>query len=377
MDSRKQTTPCPGDYVLAACADPALLRRDRDVLRAFGETSVRARLSGRSALELAREWKPKFVLCDLDLGDMRAPDLIQALRGEGLTPVLTISSDRSRAALLDCVAAGCAGYLLRPYTLKSFSRQLAAVKMGVEFKERAKERIAELMAQEDQDRGALLADQANQPEHHYRQGCLHLAGRRFDDAILSFTRAVALQALYAQAYVGLAKAWKAKGRPDKYASYMQKAAQAYAALDEYHEARELFARVLKENPGAQNPFLEMGFKLLRRGDYAKAAKLYHQAETFAPGVNIYRELARACHFTGDPCGAARSMAEILAEMPDRPEASGIFQRIMGDPWKPKKRSEDHGLGDAHFLPGRLRDLWLVVKFTWQIYHNGGPLAAGA
>jgi tetratricopeptide (TPR) repeat protein len=326
---------------------------------------------------LAREWKPTFVLCDLDLGDMRAPDLIQALRGENASPVLAISSDRSRAALLDCVAAGCAGYLLRPYTLESFSRQLAAVKRGIEFKECAKDRIAELMAKEDQERRALLTEQANRPEHYYRQGCLHLARRRFDDAILSFTRAVTLQALYAEAYVGLAKAWKAKGRPDKYASYMQKAAQAYAALDEYHEARELFAQVLKDNPGAQNPFLEMGFKLLRRGEYEKAAKLYHQAESFAPGVNIYRELARACHFTGNPCGTARCMAEVLAGQPDRPGASGIFQRIMGDPWKPQKREETPGWGDGHFLPGRLRDLWLVVKFTWKIYHNGGPLAAGA
>jgi len=374
--SDQHKTPA-GEFVLAACADPALVRRDRDMLRAAGEQSVRTRFSGRAALALAHEHRPRYILCDLELGDMNAPEFMRLLRGENAPPVLAVSSDRSRTTLLDCVAAGCCGYLLRPYTPASFARQLAAVRQGIRFKDQAKDRLAQIMAQEQAEQRNLLREQAQKPEHFYRQGCLHLARRRFDAAIMDFTRAVTLQSLFAKAYVGLARAWKAKGRPDKYASYMQKAAQAYAALDEYHEARELFAGVLRENPNAENPFLEMGFKLLRRGDYEKAAKLYDQAEKFAGGVNIYRELARACHFTGDPCGTARCMAGVLAEMPDRPGASGIFQRIMGDPWRPQKAEPRKAWSGANLLPGPLYDLWLVVKFTWQVYHNDGPLAEGA
>jgi DNA-binding NarL/FixJ family response regulator len=363
------------DYVLAVGADPSLLRNDRDALRSAGERNVRVRLSGASGLETAREARPGLVVCAFDMGDMHAPEFIRALRASAAPPVLAISADRSRRAVLDCIAAGCSGYLLRPYTLDSFSRQLARVKSGVRLKAEFHERIEKLRAEEERERLLEEEKKKERPETYYRLGCRHLSRRRWDEAILAFTRAISLQSLYAEAYVGLAKAWKAKGRPDKFAAYMSKAAQAYAALEKYHEAREVFSGVLRDNPGAENPFLEIGFKLIVRGDYENAAKTYHQAESFKAGTNVYRELARACHFTGDPRGAARGVAEALAGMPGRPEASGIFERIMGGPWRPKRTESNEPREPRFPVPDRLHELWLVVKFTWQVYRNGGPLAA--
>lgn len=364
-------------FVLTACADPALLRTDRDVLRAAGEDNVRARLSGESALEFARRSAPKLVVCDLELGDMRAPEFIRALRETPFPPpVMTVSADRSRATMLDCIAAGCAGYVLRPYSLGAFSRQLAAAQKGVDLMKLAKARIEKLQAEEERERTLRREAEKNRPEHFYRRGLKHLALGLYDDAILSFTRAVSLQSLFAEAYVGLARAWKAKGRPDKFAAFMSKAAQAYAKLDRFHEAREMFIDVLKDNPGAENPFLELGFKMIKRGEFEDAARAYHQAEAFKPGTDIYRELARACHFTGNPLQSARNVAEHLAAQPDRPEASGVYERIMGGPWRPKKDPAAAPLESGFTAPTRLHEFWLVVKFTWQVYRNGGALAAG-
>ena len=364
-------------YVLAAGADPSLIRNDRDFLRSLGEKSVRARLSGNSALELVRFHPPEFVVCDFDLGDMQAPEFMRALRGPEAPPVLAVSADKSRGALLDCIAAGCAGYLLRPYNYDSFKKQLNIVRQGIELKSVLGDRLAKLEEQERRERELEEQERLNSPGQYYKLGCRHLVNHRYNDAILAFTRAVSLQSHYAEAYVGLAKAWRAKGRPDKYASFITKAAQAYAALEQYHRARELFTGVLRENPKAENPFLEMGFKMLKKGDMENAARTYHYAESFKPGTNIYRELARACHFTGDPAGTARAISDALSEHPGRPEASGIFERIMGGPWRPARTNPDNSSTGTIPVPDRLHELWLVVKFTWQVYKNGGPLHSGA
>jgi DNA-binding response OmpR family regulator len=375
MSASTESAPSNGNRTaLAVCADPSALNTDRDFLRHLGYGPVRVRFSGEAGLDLATNSRFSLVLCDMELDDMRAPDFIVRLRKSAPTapPVLALSPNGGDEDWLRCLAAGCAGFLLRPYSMDSFLRQERLARRGAADAESRRALIKQrLAAREEQGE---QADPENEPRRFYLLGCRHLARRRFDRAIYCFNRAVRLQELFAEAYVGLARAWKAKGRSDKYRLYMEKAARAYALLERFHEARELFVSVLRKNPESENPFLDLGFALAGKRDFEGAASAYFQALKFHPESNIYRHMARACLFTARPEDSAQKIAEALAQKPGMPEASGIFRRAMGAPCPPRKTDTQER---QSFLPDRLHEFWLVMKYVWKVYKSdGAKLAKG-
>jgi two-component system cell cycle response regulator DivK len=110
------------------------LRLARDVLRAAGFRTLEA-TNGVEAIALADEHLPEVILMDIRLPGMDGTEAARKLRGESRTasiPVVALSSlrlDRRDAWLR---AAGFAGYLEKPISVREFPDQVRRYCAGAE-----------------------------------------------------------------------------------------------------------------------------------------------------------------------------------------------------------------------------------------------------
>ncbi len=119
------TSAAPGPLVLIVDDNEKNLKLARDVLRAAGFRTLEAE-SGAEAIALALEHVPDLVLLDLRLGDADGAEVARELRDRtrtGAVPVVALSARRPGDAD-DLRAAGFAGYLEKPISVRAFPHQV-------------------------------------------------------------------------------------------------------------------------------------------------------------------------------------------------------------------------------------------------------------
>ncbi|NJB67583.1 DNA-binding NarL/FixJ family response regulator [Desulfobaculum xiamenense] len=363
-------------------ASMAHARMDADFLRRCGVRQVAIFADAAGALEHMQTQVPTIVMCDEKLEGTSGLSFVASMQAHPSLadiPVLMVSADAREEAVLDAIAAGCAGYLLRPYSMQSFQTQLDNVRRG--SAPSAARRAALARAQRQADDGELdraiarfeeVVNDAGRPEDFYERGCMRLARRDWDGAIVDFRRAVTLDRLYAEAYEGLGKAWAGKGNEKEARKYMRLAAAAYSRMGRYSEARTVFVETLKVNPESENPFLDLGFAMVRRGDWTGAGRAYAQAmELCGSEAQVYEAIARASHFTDAPEHAARQIVAALTRENGSHDAERTLKRILGDPARMPSRQRRTGVPSVpSFIPDALADAWMVLRYTLRAYHRG-------
>lgn len=371
----------PFTSALAISPNGDNLRRDRDALRRAGVPMVHARRSVKDALAWLAKNRVDMVLLDADLGRTTGARVLRMLRRRRRfqrLPVIIAGADGNRESVLKAVASGCSGFLVRPY---SPSRLIRQCELAARSTNPGRERLAALrLARKEHEQGRHhktvvtiknVVDQREEADRHYSDGCQHLAEDRFDLAIACFGKAVALNNLFAEAYIGMANAWTALGREDKAASCMRRAADAYARASEIGHARETLARVLHDHPNAGNPFLDLGFSLVRQGEFEAAGQVYSLATRHMPTGNAaYKAAARACLFTRAPKRSARLLAEAVAAAGGGLQASTVYKRIMGEVPPSKRMGEGLGGSGASSPTSPVNDIWAVVKYTAKAVWGG-------
>lgn len=89
------------------------------VERVASQTGLRVLVStsAKAALELIATEQPRLVIADVNLPDLRGPELIEELRANGDTcPVLFISGDSSFQTLQSSLGIANALFLPKPFT---------------------------------------------------------------------------------------------------------------------------------------------------------------------------------------------------------------------------------------------------------------------
>lgn len=363
-------------------------QRDKRFLRQCGVNTISGTDTPAGALSLIEKTHADLVICDEQLHGARGLDFLHMLRDAPQVrsiPVILASTDTSEGALLDAVAAGCAGYLLRPYSQDNFQRQLSLAAQGdlAGAAQRAALERAARQAEEGQVHKAMrkwehVVAAPENARDYYKTGCARLGKRDWNGAIVNFRKATVLDRLYAEAYEGLGKAWQGKGNEQQARKYMRLAAAAYSRIGRYEEARTIFVRVLKHCPETDNPFIDLGAAMVKRGDWTGAGRAYAQAmEHNGDESAVYTAISRACHFTDHPEATARRVAAALAEESGTGDASRRMKRILGGaPRSPRRAPQaDPELSAPAFLPAPLADAWLVVKYTCMTYKKGRPVPA--
>jgi DNA-binding NarL/FixJ family response regulator len=313
--------------------------RDKQCCIKLNVKSVQVFDELEDALEPVRRQDISLLLIDGSIKDMDGCACLKAIRKaarSALVPAVMVTRDSNIDSVLGAIAAGCNGYVIRPYSLETFERHLRlawdtvrADDIETEQFEAASELVRQGRFDEAIEEFSEIVEEENEAVTFFNKGMDYLHRRKFGKAILAFNKAVALNSMYAEAYKGMAHAYKGKGDEANYRSFLDKSAEILAMQDRLDELKELFAEILTANPDAVNPYNTMGIDLRKRGDYAGALHAYTQALTLTPSdENLHYNIAKACIFAKDYAGAMERLESAIALRPQFEEAKKLLAKLQ-------------------------------------------------
>ncbi|EFL51961.1 response regulator receiver protein [Solidesulfovibrio fructosivorans JJ]] len=312
--------------------------RDKQCLVKLNVKSIKVFDDPEDVLESVRQQEVQLVLIDAAVRNMTGSACLRALRkaaNTALLPAIMVTPESQLQAVVDAIAAGCNGYVIRPYSLQTFERHLrmAFESMSGDSIETAQlDAATELVAQGRFDEAISefneLVEEENEAVAFFNKGMDYLRRRKFGKAILAFNKAVALNSMYAEAYKGMAYAYKGKGDDAGFRACLDKSASILAMQDRLDELKELFAEILQANPDAINPYNTMGIDLRKKGDYVGAMHAYTQALTLTPNdENLHYNIAKACIFSKDYDAAMEHLEKAAGLRQDFEEAKRLLAKL--------------------------------------------------
>lgn len=290
------------------------------------------------ALEPVRQQTVQLLLIDAAIKDMDGCACLKALRKATRTlvlPAIMVTTDSKLHHVLGAIAAGCNGYVIRPYSIDTLERHLRMAfetlsndEIEIEQLATANDLLSQGRFEEAISEFSEIVEEENEALTYFNRGMEYLHRKKFGKAILAFNKAVAINSMYAEAYKGMADAYKGKGDPEKYREFLDKSAEILAIQDRLDELKELFVEILEANPEAINPYNTMGIDLRRRGDYPGALHAYTQALVLTPkDENLLYNIAKACIFAKDYARAITHLEQAVALRPGFAEAQQLLAKL--------------------------------------------------
>ena len=312
--------------------------RDRQSCIKLNVGSVQVFDDVEDVLEPVRQNAVQLLLIDAAIKDMDGSACLRAIRKAArpqLLPAVMVTRESTLKSVLSAIAAGCNGYVIRPYSLETLERHLRMAcdslsgdEIEIEQFESANELVRQGRFDEAIEEFAELVEEENEATTYFNKGMDYLHRHKYGKAILAFNKAVALNSMYAEAYKGMAYAYKGKGDEANFRACLDKSAAILAMQDRLDELKELFAEILEANPDAVNPYNTMGIDLRKRGDYAGALHAYTQALTLTPeDENLHYNIAKACIFSKDYEAAAGHLEQAAALRPGFEEAKKLLAKL--------------------------------------------------
>ncbi len=307
------------------------------------------------------------ILCDSDIDDFDSRTFLKIVKNNPSLrniPVVMVTADNQRDAVLDAVAAGCSGYILRPYVLDTFERHVNTALQLVRFNEIENRQLRDAQRMmEGGDYDAAIEEfkevvsLKNEAQKFYDLGCSYLNQEKYGKAIVAFQKAVKMNEMYAEAYQGLSEAYKRKGDLEQCQFYLKKAADVYAESDHLEKVKELFIDILKFDHAAANPFNTMGVKLRKSGDYAAAIRAYDQALELTPNdENIYFNMAKALYFKGDKAACVEKLVMALSMNPSFLEALRMYRKLTGKRWPVNMQPRPSSIPTGESMSQTIKDI---------------------
>lgn len=345
-------------------------RVDREFLKKVRIFGPRVVHSARAAMEALAKSGADLILCDGRLADATGLELVAAVKADPrlrIIPVIMVSLENTREAVIEAARLGVCGYLIRPYSQAAFLRHLALARAMRDFTIQAAAEMAQAAreilsatageAREDPAAGTPPLPPAVRPKaaplspgdatRFYRLGLRRLAGGEFEAASNAFSRATAINALYVEAHLGLAESFRARGDARRYREAMKQAAAACARARRFEELRDRFAAMLKTDREGFNPFYALGNESQRARDYLGAVDAYRHALSLTPDKgDILIEMGKAYHFLRRRDLAVKAVTDGMALGGETAEAKALLRRLTGrDP------DDLHGLEDGREQAG--------------------------
>ena len=112
--------------LLLADDDPQLVRALRITLAAHGYEVVTA-VDGRDAITTASRERPDLIVLDLGMPLLDGIDVIAALRGWTVAPILVVSGRTGSADKVDALDAGADDYITKPFQIDELLARLRAL----------------------------------------------------------------------------------------------------------------------------------------------------------------------------------------------------------------------------------------------------------
>lgn len=346
--------------VLIAGAAPEHIRQDQTLLQRALKVRVKTAQDGKAAVRLMKEGGVDLILCDAALQDMDALqflDVSHKLFKHHRPPVALVTGNAKKHFLLDAIAAGIAGYLVRPATQEGLEwvlRQVRQVELFNDVEEtqldeavktaeakrypQAIELFKEIIFMEEE------AQKYGEPSYleYYTTGMRELAASRFGKAIVAFIKADKIIGLLADAYTGLAEANKSKGDMDEYVKHAKQAVTQGRRIELLRRSRKLLVDTIKTDTEHQNPLNTLGVRLRKEKDYEGAVRAFTSALELTPNEPvIYFNLAKTLAYKRDAKTALEMLNRALTYNPVFKEAAVMYTRVTGKPWTPPSKTPDY------------------------------------
>lgn len=353
--------------ILIVSSEDVHARRDQASIAAFGPDMVTILESGAEAVDYLSESPVDLILCDSTLADMDGIRFVQILKRNmslKMLPVIMITLENRKQHVLDAIAAGCVGYILRPYALDTFEKYListAEINTYPEIEELQLAEAKELVSRGSFDEAIETFEEIlsiqEEAQKYYDLGCDYLLKELYGKAIIAFKKAVKINDLFAEAYKGLAEAYMGKGDKEAYTRYLHKASEVFAQFDRMEEAKAAFIEVLKYERDIPNPYNSLGVRLRKQGDYQGATHAYRRALELTPkDENIYYNLGKAYYFMGEIDTAGEAVTSALKLNPNFPEAEKLYTRIFNAAFKPDPDAQPSPVSGTGSGPGTAKDV---------------------
>jgi len=333
----------PQKRVLVITGNKSHADKDKAALRRINLEMGAYVGSCAGAQELLRNDEFDIIILDTIITDADAKNCLKQIKatpGARNIPVVMVTLENDRNYVLDAVSGGCSGYILRPYSLETFEKHINTALQLVRFNEIEKRQIedAKLMLEMGEYDEAIeefeeVVSMQSEAQRYYDLGCTYLVREKFGKAIVAFQKALRINDLFAEAYQGLAEAYKGKGDKDQCEFYLKRAADIYAEFDRMEKVKEIFIDILKYDNTANNPFNTLGVRLRKNGDYQGAIKAYKQALEITPNdENVYYNMAKAYFFMDDKENALKNVTMSLRMNRNFSEAQKLYKNLKGASW---------------------------------------------
>ena len=300
--------------------------------------------SGIAAMDYLKYNPTNLVVTDVDLNDMNVIEFIKNINSRfkmNQVPVVIISEESTKEFVLDAIAAGCSGFVIRPYkmeTLKEHIKNIVDLERFGDIEEDLVNEANEKITQGDynsalEDLQEVLGDGEDVASSYFENGTKYLLNKKYTKAIIAFQKALKMNSLYIKAYTGMAEAYKGKGDTEKYKYYLEKAADEYAKIDNFNEVKKLFTEILKTDPHAPNPYNTLGINLRKEGKFKLAIDAYLQALNLDPqDENIHFNMAKSYYFGNDLENAMKYLQNALNLNRHFEEARILYKKMAGKEW---------------------------------------------
>ncbi len=318
-------------------------RWDHKNLKSFKPRHVAAFDSGSEALDYLKNEEVDIVLCDASLRDMDGIQFLlhvkKSFRNRPI-PVVMVTAENRRDKVLDAISAGCAGYILRPYSNQTFERHLLMAFEMDSFNEidrlqveEAKELVAMSNFDDAIEAFEEIVSEEDEAQRYFDMGCAYLVQSKYGKAIIAFNRAIKINELFAEAYKGLADAYKGKGDKEKFQENLQKAMEIHARFGRFEETKKLFVEAIKCDSDAPNPYNTLGVNLRKQGDYPGALHAYSKALELTPDdENVFYNMAKAYFLAGMKAEAMDTADKACRRNPTFAEGRALYLKVAGREW---------------------------------------------
>jgi len=323
--------------------DSIHVSNDRLTLVGLDVGAIKVFSSWKSAQYFFKNNSADLALID-GLSDTESIDCVKRIRRVStnrLIPIVMVTTENRREAVLDAISAGCCGYVLRPYCMDTVFKHLQVAVESCSFDEieeevlhTAHDFIEQGKFDEAIEELEEIVNDKNESEKYFSMGMTYLANERYGKAIVAFNKALKLNQMFAEACKGMADAYRGKGKMEECQEYLSRAANIFAAQDRLEKTREMFVEIIKTDPDAVNPYNSLGVELRRKGDYFGALHAYDQAILLTPNdENLHYNIAKAHLFSGNKDKAVKHLMRSLELNPELHHSRDLLRKIRAHTWK--------------------------------------------
>ncbi|MCR5812899.1 MAG: hypothetical protein K6G15_00205 [Desulfovibrio sp.] len=296
---------------------------DKKVIREAGCTQITSMSSGEEAARfLAQDplaAAQRITVVNERLSDMSGEQFASLVRLHprlvAIPLLLVVTSENERDQLL-ALGCGASSLLARPFSVEDMQSELLTL---AELCLKA-QKLAQVQNKLDtcefeeclNNLQTLLKPSRHKPEEFFQVGMQCLAQKKWNSAISAFHRALASQLIKGEAALGMACAYKGKGREREMTLWLQKACDAFVAAGKWQLARMVFARLAALGE-TRNPFFVQARKQILDGEYeAAVTTLMESLETVAAGV-AGEKMAELCILASSPSLMLTYLHEAIEE----------------------------------------------------------------